>query len=166
MEDFLLKTYFEIFGLSPNILNVNLHELEDKFFELQLQFHPDKTSNLSAEEREQASINSSLINKAFYILQDEFLRAEYWLKIHGFNEDELNKISLSQEFLMEAFEWREQLFELEAEEKSSFVDSLKTRYDKSLLEFKHHVSNNKVNQAALTFVEVRFIKRFLDENTL
>lgn len=166
MEDFLQKNYFEIFGLNSNAFDVNLHELEDKFFELQLQFHPDKTSNLSDEEREQAAINSSLINKAYYVLQDEFLRAEYWLKIYGFNEDELNKIILSQEFLMEAFEWREQLFELEEDQKSSFLDRLKSKFDKALLEFKKHVYSNSANQASLTFVEIRFIKRFLDENTL
>ena len=164
MDDFSQDNYFKLFGLSSNSMELDLDKLEDKFFELQLAHHPDKFSHSSVEEKNNSAFNSSIINKAYYVLQDDFLRAEYWLSINGYDEAEINKIKLSQQFLMEAFEWREQLFEMNGSERLEFMSSLQKRYAAILADFSQYVSSNNKEPAALCFVELRFLKRFLEEN--
>ena len=72
--------YFELFNIEQNyIIDQNL--LQKKYFSLQAKYHPDRSQNelLRRENLEY----SMLVNEAFKVLKDDYLRAEYMLKIKG-----------------------------------------------------------------------------------
>jgi molecular chaperone HscB len=75
---------------------------------LQSQIHPDKFSGKSDEEQLLSSEWSSLINKAYKILQTPLERGEYLLMLHGVTLPEDNSIT-DAEFLMEMMEKSEEV---------------------------------------------------------
>ena len=73
--------YFKIFDIDPKY-DIDQKLLQKKYFTLQLKYHPDRSKNES--DRYNSLINSTLVNKAFKTIQDDYLRAEYLLKTRGF----------------------------------------------------------------------------------
>jgi molecular chaperone HscB len=65
----IMNNHFQIFDIAPN-LDLNSNDLEEKYLELQLQFHPDLFINKSQDKQEKAKISSSNINNAYEILKD------------------------------------------------------------------------------------------------
>ena len=74
----LAKNYFELLNL-PAKFDLDLLELDKNYFQLQIQFHPDKA--LTSQEREQNIAIASQINSAYQALKDEFSRSIELLKI-------------------------------------------------------------------------------------
>jgi Fe-S protein assembly co-chaperone HscB len=72
--------YFELFAIEQTY-NIDQKLLQTQYFVLQAKHHPDRSRN-ELERRENLEY-SMLINEAFKILQDDYLRAEYLLKIKG-----------------------------------------------------------------------------------
>ncbi|CAL4325113.1 Fe-S protein assembly co-chaperone HscB [Buchnera aphidicola] len=100
--------YFELFEISENI-KIDQALLSAKFYELQRKFHPDKFIQLPLLEQQKKLKESIVINKAYHVLKNFFLRAKYILSLHGF--DLLNKNDLIQDknFLIEQFHLSEKL---------------------------------------------------------
>jgi len=71
--------YFELFAIEQTY-NIDQKLLQTQYFILQAKHHPDRSRN-EIERRENLEY-SMLINEAFKILQDDYLRAEYLLKIY------------------------------------------------------------------------------------
>jgi len=62
----------------PNMqFSLDVKKLEQRYKELQWQFHPDKASLRPAEEQESASEHSTAINNAYSILKNPLARATY-----------------------------------------------------------------------------------------
>lgn len=72
--------YFELFAIEQTY-RIDQKLLQTQYFVLQAKHHPDRSRN-ELERRENLEY-SMLINEAFKILQDDYLRAEYLLKIKG-----------------------------------------------------------------------------------
>lgn len=66
--------YFEIFKFEEKF-NIDLDLLEQKYLDFQKNFHPDKAGIKEVE-------NSILVNEAYKILSDDFLRLAYILKLN------------------------------------------------------------------------------------
>jgi DnaJ-class molecular chaperone len=94
--------YFELFAIEQTY-NIDQKLLQTQYFILQAKHHPDRSRN-EIERRENLEY-SMLINEAFKILQDDYLRAEYLLKIKGeFIDDNKLKNLLSPDQLEEILE--------------------------------------------------------------
>lgn len=70
--------YFEFFGLPPD-LNLDVSDLEKRYYQLSRKWHPDGFARKTAEERAEAERNSALLNDAYRTLKNPVSRAEYIL---------------------------------------------------------------------------------------
>ncbi len=97
--------YFELFGL-PEAPVADKSRATKKYFELQKLFHPDFFTNGTAEEKEDAELQSAAINKAYVVFQNADKTIEYFLQQRGIiTADE--KYNLPPDFLMEMMELNE-----------------------------------------------------------
>jgi len=155
--------FFEIFKISPN-LEIDIDDLEMRYLALQKFYHPDVIQKLFPSQIDAALQASSLINRAYHILGNEFLRMEYLLKILGVDEDEIAKVSMPQTFLMLSFDWRERLESLKlTSELKVFYDEIKSQEEHEIQNFKKAFSNQDKATLVHAFTKLKFIKRFLDE---
>lgn len=79
-------TPFEILGL-PIAFNLNLDTLEEKYFQAQLRWHPDKFSTAPDMDKSHAEHMSAQINAGYKTLLDPIQRAKILLEIHGISVD-------------------------------------------------------------------------------
>ncbi len=74
--------YFRFFDL-PEHLNIDLADLEQRYYALSRKWHPDRYARKSATERNEAEQNTALLNDAYRTLRDPLRRAEYVLSENG-----------------------------------------------------------------------------------
>src|SRR5579863_2243962 len=94
--------YFEFFDLPRNLGAAK--DLEKRFYALSRQLHPDLHSRRSPAEREQAEESTAVLNDAYRTLRDPVARAEYLLKLEGFDIGEQTTKDVPPELLEEVFE--------------------------------------------------------------
>jgi molecular chaperone HscB len=99
--------FYDAFGLEPK-LALDLDDLKTRFYERSRQWHPDRFSRASAEQRQQSLDMTAVLNDAFRILRDPVARAEYFLRESGI---QLSK-EAPPELLEEVFELNMALEEL------------------------------------------------------
>jgi len=91
--------YFQFFGLEPRF-NLDPADLENRFHRLSRQLHPDRFAQAAPAEREQSLAASANLNDAYRTLRDPIARAEYFLKLQGFEQTK----EVPAELLEEVFE--------------------------------------------------------------
>ena len=96
--------YYELLGL-PRKLGLTPDELQARFYELSRVWHPDRFARKSEREKQQALDTSSALNDAYRTLRNPVERAEYLLKLEGFDSGELRSKDVPPELLEEVFEW-------------------------------------------------------------
>ncbi len=74
--------YFRFFDL-PDHLNIDLADLEKRYYALSRKWHPDRYARKSEAERNEAEQNTALLNDAYRTLKDPVKRAEYVLAENG-----------------------------------------------------------------------------------
>jgi molecular chaperone HscB len=147
MTETLAADYFELFGID-RCLDVDDAALQRTFYDLSRQFHPDKYGTASAEEQQHALDATAQLNDAWRVLRDPVKRAEYLLKLEGFDIGEQRSGNVPPELLEEVFELNMMLEELREgdestrprlqEEQERFTKML-SRVDCDLrLEFAHY----------------------------
>ncbi|MFK7968597.1 MAG: Fe-S protein assembly co-chaperone HscB [Rickettsiaceae bacterium] len=80
--------HFELFAIKQKY-DIDQKLLQKQYFALQTKHHPDRSKNEL--DRRKNLEYSMLINEAFKVLQDDYLRAEYLLNIKGKHIDD-NKL--------------------------------------------------------------------------
>src|ERR1700691_2027627 len=95
--------YFEFLDL-PRNLRLDGKDLEKRFYARSRQLHPDLHSRKSPVEREQAEGATAVLNDAYRTLRDPIARAEYLLKLEGFDIGEQTTKDVPPELLEEVFE--------------------------------------------------------------
>jgi molecular chaperone HscB len=91
--------YYEALGVEPK-LALDLADLQKRFYEHSREWHPDRFSRGTPEQRQRSLDMTALVNDAYRTLREPVLRAEYFLSQEGF---ELSK-SAPPELLEEVFE--------------------------------------------------------------
>src|SRR5213078_5222819 len=69
--------FYESLGLEPK-LALDLDDLKKRFYDRSRQWHPDRFSRGSAEEKQRSEEMTSMLNDAFRSLRDPVSRAEYF----------------------------------------------------------------------------------------
>jgi molecular chaperone HscB len=110
--------YFTFFSL-PRKLSLDISELQRRFYELSRQLHPDRFAGRSAQEQQYALDATALLNDAYRVLRDPVARAEYLLKLEGFDIGEQRSKDVPPELLEEVFELNMMLEELRGGDEST-----------------------------------------------
>jgi molecular chaperone HscB len=105
------SNYYDFFDLEHR-LDLDLPDLEQRFYRLSRQFHPDRYTLKSAEEQQYALDSSAILNDAYRTLREPLARAEYLLKENGFDIGEQGSKNVPPELLEEVFELNMALEEL------------------------------------------------------
>jgi molecular chaperone HscB len=79
--------YFAVFGL-PRKLNVDESALQQEFYRLSREFHPDRFARASAAEQQAAMDKSSQLNDAYRALRDPIKRTQHLLELEGVRLEE------------------------------------------------------------------------------
>ncbi len=95
--------YFEFFDL-PRNLALDAKDLEKRFYALSRQLHPDLYSRKEPREREYSLEATAILNDAYRALRDPIARAQYLLKLEGFDIGEQTTKDVPPELLEEVFE--------------------------------------------------------------
>lgn len=111
------SNYFDFFGL-PHKLNVDLKDLESRFYSLSRKFHPDLFARRPAAERQSSLDATAILNDGYRVLKDPILRAEYILTAHGFPIGEQKSSNVPPELLEEVFELNMALEEIRGGDES------------------------------------------------
>ncbi len=107
----LPSNYYDFFGLEHR-LDLDLKDLEKRFYALSRQYHPDRFTLKSREEQQYALDATAILNDAYRTLRDPLARAEYLLKENGFDIGEQGTKDVPPELLEEVFELNMALEEL------------------------------------------------------
>jgi molecular chaperone HscB len=106
--------FYGALGLEPK-LALDLDDLKQRFYDRSRQWHPDRFSRASSEDKQRSEEMTSMLNDAFRTLRDPVTRAEYFLRESGL---ELSK-EAPPELLEEVFELNMALEELRGGEESA-----------------------------------------------
>ena len=98
-----MTDYYELVGI-PRSLNLSLEALQQRYYELSRQLHPDRFMQKPEAERQRALDMSSALNDAYRTLKDPIKRAQYLLSQEGFDIGEQRSKDVPPELLEEVFE--------------------------------------------------------------
>jgi molecular chaperone HscB len=113
-----VSDYFEIFGISRN-LNLSVDDLQQRYYRLSRELHPDRFMNKPPAEQQRALDMSSALNDARRTLQDPIKRANYLLSLEGFDIGEQKSKDVPPELLEEVFELNMALEEMRSGDDSA-----------------------------------------------
>ena len=105
------SNYYDFFGLEHR-LDLDLRDLEKRFYSLSRQYHPDRYTLKSREEQQYALDATAILNDAYRTLREPLARAEYLLRQNGFDIGEQGTKNVPPELLEEVFELNMALEEL------------------------------------------------------
>jgi len=113
-----VSDYFEIFGI-PRRLVLSVDDLQQRYYRLSRELHPDRFMNKPAPEQQRALDMSSALNDARRTLQDPIQRANYLLSLEGFDIGEQKSKNVPPELLEEVFELNMALEEMRGGDNSA-----------------------------------------------
>ena len=150
-----MKNYFELFNLTPKF-TIDLSEIEKKYHQFQNQFHPDKADFDSIE-------HSILINEAYKILSDDFLRASHLLQLKNIDiENDENHIKPDITTLQEILDLQEKIFEIDnLDEILVLKNNLNSQIKKLINDFQNAFEANKFNEATQFLIKAKYLKKSL-----
>ncbi|CAL8104602.1 unnamed protein product [Calicophoron daubneyi] len=100
-------TYFDALGYPHPCVEIEPHELTQRFREVQKRLHPDKFTQKSSYEQKLASDASTFVNRAYSTLARPADRFQYILSLNGYTGDTTEKEKMDPSFLMEIMELNE-----------------------------------------------------------
>jgi len=106
--------FYDALGLEPK-LALDPDDLKKRFYDRSRQWHPDRFSRCTSEEKQRSEEMTSMLNDAFRTLREPVSRAEYFLRESGL---ELAK-DAPPELLEEVFELNMALEELRGGDESA-----------------------------------------------
>jgi molecular chaperone HscB len=126
--------YYELVGI-PRSLNLSLDALQQRYYELSRQLHPDRFMQKPEAERQRALDMSSALNDAYRTLKDPIKRAQYLLTLEGFDIGEQRSKDVPPELLEEVFD-----LNMALEEMREGDDSARPQLEQAEKNFTHMLS--------------------------
>lgn len=113
-----MTDYYELLGI-PRSLNLSLDQLQQRYYAMSRELHPDRFMNKPEADRQRALDMSSALNDANRTLKDPIKRAQYLLALEGFEIGEQRSKDVPPELLEEVFELNMALEEMRAGDDSA-----------------------------------------------
>jgi molecular chaperone HscB len=150
-----MQNFFTLFSF-PQSFEIDPLELEQKYLEIQNQFHPDKSDVAEVEK-------SMLANEGYKILSDDFLRLCHLLELKGIEIiDERNAIKPGITTLEKILELQEEIAEIKNKAGAS---ELKKEIEVEISSLMPHAvklfKEEKPTQAAQILIEIKYLKKCL-----
>ena len=163
----IAKNFFEIFSL-PASWEIDHSVLDKKFRTLQLTFHPDRYANKNDFEKRLVVQTASTINQAYETLSSPLLRAQYLLKLEGFDADQESHITSDGQFLMQQMVLREALSDAKdsANPKDALVSlSIEAQQAAAKIQadFAQYFNTKEYNQAFDALAKMQFACKFVKD---
>jgi molecular chaperone HscB len=138
--------YYTLLGLNRK-LKLNAAELQQRFYELSRQLHPDRFMRKPEAERQYSLDASSILNDAYRALKDPVKRAQYVLSQEGFEIGEQRSKDVPPELLEEVFELNMALEEMRSGDDSARpqLESAQNNFTRMLNEVDQQLENQFVN---------------------
>ena len=162
---------FATLGL-PRRYEVDPHELEARYRELQRALHPDRHASESPAQRRIALTKAVEVNEAYRALRDDLARGEALLALERGAGGAGERLQESPEFLMEMMERREALGEARAARDAAKVramaEAIVALQDSArgeLVAAFARGGDGGLEQAARLLGRLKYYRRFLDEVT-
>jgi len=137
----MLDNYFQLLDL-PEKYAIDKAQLKKNYLEMQIKFHPDKA--IDEKQRRKFLEKSMKLNEAEKVLKDDYLRAEYMLKLAGaklndhtlreaISTDELEEIMEVHEMIeaTEDLHTLQKIRDQKLQEKVILVNELEKLFDKN-----------------------------------
>ena len=161
--------YFSVFDL-PRRLTLDTSDLQQRFYERSRVNHPDRFAGKSVIEQQRALDVTSSLNDGYRVLRDPVQRAEYLLKLEGFDNAQQRGKDVPPELLDEVFELN-MMLEDAASNKSELEDA-RCRFEQMLhradcdleSEFRHYDSSP--DRSVLTVIRAILNRRRYIQNLL
>jgi molecular chaperone HscB len=167
--------YYTLLGLDRK-LKLNAAELQQRFYELSRQLHPDRFMRKPEAERQHSLDASSILNDAYRALKDPVKRAQYVLNQEGLEIGEQRSKDVPPELLEEVFELNMALEEIRSGDDSARpqLESAKSNFTNMLGEADHQLEtqfasyDESPNRETLTKIRGtlnrrKYIQNLLDE---
>ena len=113
-----MTDYYELFGI-PRGLNLDLDDLQKRYYDQSRQLHPDRFMQKPEAERQRVLDMSSALNDANRTLKDPIKRAYYLVALEGFDIGEQRSKDVPPELLEEVFELNMALEEMRSGDDSA-----------------------------------------------
>ena len=113
-----MTDYYALLGI-PRTLNLSLDLLQQRYYELSRELHPDRYMRKPVAEQQRALEMSSALNDAYRTLRDPLQRAMYVLVQEGFDIGERRSKDVPPELLEEVFELNMALEEMRSGDDSA-----------------------------------------------
>jgi len=126
-----VANFFDILEYPGVTLALDAADLQRRFHARSRQLHPDRFARATPAEQQAALDQSSLLNDAYRTLRDPVRRAEYVLKLEGFDIGEQRSKDVPPDLLEEVFELNMALEELQTGDESvrPQVDQARARFE-------------------------------------
>ena len=98
-----MTDYYAVLGI-PRGLNLSVDDIQQRYYALSRELHPDRFMQKPEAERQRALDMSSALNDAYRTLKDPIKRAQYLLGLEGFDIGEQRSKDVPPELLEEVFE--------------------------------------------------------------
>ncbi|WP_165379665.1 Fe-S protein assembly co-chaperone HscB [Rickettsiales endosymbiont of Peranema trichophorum] len=147
--------YFEIFGVKLS-LNLTNEELEQKLYELQSLYHPDRYVHRVASEQSIALANSAIINQGYHVLKNPLTRAHHAFQVLGMSPE--NRAAPI-EFIEESFELHAQLEECESQkELTDFYTNILKLEESARQELITHFEKRAYQEALSVYIKLKLLE--------
>jgi molecular chaperone HscB len=163
----LSSNFFEIFSIAVG-WQISIRDLDTRYRQLQLEFHPDRYASAGQTEQRLAVQTASLINQAYDTLKSPLKRAQYLLELNNIDADQDSHITSDSAFLMRQMALREALSDIrEAAEPLQSLEQLRADveqgYDEEQEQFHSQYQANALTDAFNTVAKMQFSAKLLDE---
>ena len=152
----MLEDYFQLLDLQKKY-NIDKAELKSKYLSMQIKFHPDRAT--SEEERRIFLEQSIKLNEAEKVLKDDYLRAEYMLKLAGSKfDDKTLRDAISANELEEIMEMHEMVDDSEDLDELKQMEQIKLQEkDKMVQELEGYFNENNLAKALDLTVRLKYL---------
>lgn len=162
----MFDNYFELFQL-PIKLPIDNVLLNERYQQLQKQYHPDNFSLVSDSEKAAIMQKSANINTAYQTLKNPISGAEYILTLQGKGIDIEHKTIRDPNFLMIQFELRERLDDLENQLNwdvlEQFYTDVMSKQRVCYQQLLQYIDNQQWENARNEIYQLRYFTRLIEQ---
>jgi molecular chaperone HscB len=153
-----MLNHFTLFQMQPCYF-IDKEELENKYFGLQMQYHPDRMVGKSEAEKISVIKKSADINEAYAVLNDDVERANHLLELNNIrvNKEKDNTYKPSQTLLIEQMELRERASD--AEDLDALLNYVETEFDKARKEFNKSFDAKDFEASAQKAMKLKYLDK-------
>jgi molecular chaperone HscB len=155
---------FEVLGIEV-MFDVNLAALDEAYFVRQSLAHPDRFVYHSEPERQAASTQSSVLNRAYETLKNPTLRAKALLKLRGIEVGgEDGKSVHDAQILEEMMDLQEAVINaISPQEVSLVTDQIQDRLKQVVTAFGEALQKDKVQELPGLFLRLTYLSKLMGD---